>query len=137
MKLRIYAVVVTLALIAALTNPSEQHHYDRLSSAHFWVNESVVTDQQMEMRLRKGADAPSELMMQAKRAEYDRTPSLSYWNYGLASAVTAYPRYVPCPTGVRNRLLSFGLLSVVFLMDKPEALAPETKMESVAPEGRR
>jgi hypothetical protein len=118
-KLRIYAVVVTLALIAALTNPSEENHYAKLSSFHFWVNESLLTEQEMEVRLRKGDDAPSEPMTQAEWAEYERNPSLSYWNFGLASAVTAYPRYVPCPTGVTPTLLSFGLFGFVFLKHFP------------------
>lgn len=105
-----------LALVAALTNPSEQNHYDKLSSCHFWVNESLLTEQEMEMRLQKVDDAPSEPMMtQAKWAEYVRHPSLSYRNFGLASAVTSYPRYVPCPTGVRDTFLSFGIFGFVFV----------------------
>jgi hypothetical protein len=49
MKLCIYSVAVTLALIAALTNPSNQTHFAKLESAHPWVNESLVADPQMEL----------------------------------------------------------------------------------------
>jgi hypothetical protein len=104
MKLRIYAAAVTLALIAALTNPSEQTHHAKLLAAYPWVSESLLADEQMRVHVDHAAGH-----------------HLTYWNYGVVSAVTAYPRWVPCPTGVFPRLWSFGLLGFVFLKHFPTA----------------
>ena len=106
MKLRTYAVVVTLALIAALTNPSQDDHYAKLESVHPWVSESLL---QSEISRRDRGRTPPKPF-----PELSQTPVLSYWSYGLASAVTFYPRIVYCPTGVTDKFISFGLFGFVF-----------------------
>jgi hypothetical protein len=119
MKLRIYAVIVTLALVAALTNPSEQNHHAKLSAAYPWVSESLLADDQIRVYLDEPANAPHKETEENLIRERNEPPQLSYWNYGIASAVTSYPRYVLCPTGVTPTLLSFGLFGFVFLKHFP------------------
>ena len=130
MKLRIYALVVTLALIAALTNPSREGHYSKLESAYPWVSESLLVDAQTQLRWANPTDAPCEETEENSLTGWFEPPHLSYWNFGLASAVTSYPRYVPCPVGVTDRLLSFGLFGLVFLKSQTSAPAPQSGDES-------
>jgi len=116
-KLLIFTVLITLALIAALTVPSEQSHYAKLNSSYPRFNGLLFTD----------AVKDAEQSNSTKR----HNVHLSYWNFGVASAVTSYPLYVPCPVGVTDRLLSYGFFGFVFLKNPPTDQPPDSKAESL------
>ena len=132
MNLRIYAAVVTMALIAALTNPSEQDHYTKLESIYPWVNESLLTDAQMEVRQREAADAPCDETEHVSLHEWLQIPALSYQSYGLASVVFSDDGWVTCDVASTSPLLSVGLFGFVFLNNPPSSQAPASRMEPAA-----
>lgn len=120
MKLRIYAIFVTVVLVAVLTNPSAERHYENLAQLYPWVNESRLADARMEVwRL----SPPSE---REKWLPYDSSTNndyglyLIYTSWGLLSFVQCDERYPPCGNdGGPSKPLSIGFLGYVFAERPP------------------
>jgi hypothetical protein len=130
-KLRIYAVVVTLALIAALTNPSEENHYAKLQSLYPWVEESLLATAQMRYRF---TDASREQTAQTLWPEWLQNNYLSYRDYGIASAVVACLLSDPCPIGGEKcSLISLGFFGFVLPLGEADAIA---SLDEIQPPAR-
>lgn len=130
MNLRTYAIVITLALIAALTNPSQEHHYAKLGPEYPWLEQSLLATAQMRFGSAGPADAPREATEESLLAEWSETPALTYRNYGLASAVFSCLRWDPCPTGGEKCfLLSFGFFGFVSIRGQNDILPPSDTTE--------
>ena len=130
MNLRTYAIVITLALIAALTKPSQEHHYAKLGPEYPWLEQSLLATAQMRFASAGPADASREATEESLLAEWSETPALTYRNYGLASAVFSCLRWDPCPTGGEKcSLLSFGFFGFVFIRGQSDILPPSDTTE--------
>lgn len=108
MKLRTYAIVVTLVLVAVLTNPSPGRHYEKLRQFYPWVNESLLAgalDDAWYLASPSERDALA-LSFERIRAPHERTAApvskrkewldehrrntrLAYESWGLLSLVIA------------------------------------------------
>ena len=142
-KLRIYAIVVTLVLVAVLTNPSAERHYEKLAQFYPWVNESRLADAQeavwrFSAPSERDAVAPSFTSMKAAEEHTDRPISdhkrwvdalrgrLAYTSWGVLSVATtqiADADIGGCATGIGLRHLpqpiSLGVLGFVFAKHPP------------------
>ena len=120
MKLRIYAIFVTVVLVAVLTNPSAERHYEKLAQFYPWVNESRLVDaQEAVWRL----SPPSE---QKRGHPLHSFPNdgfgvyLIYTSWGLLSFVQCDERYPPCGNDEGpSKPLSIGFLGYVFAERPP------------------
>jgi hypothetical protein len=126
MKLRIYAAVVTLGLIAALTNPSEESHYIKLQSINPWLEGSLLATAKMRYSF---ADASREQAEQTLWPEWLENSFVSYRDYGLASAVVSCLLWDPCPIGGEKcSLMSVGIFGFVIPWGQSEAVASPDEM---------
>jgi hypothetical protein len=120
MKLRIYAIFVTVVLVAVLINPSAERHYEKLAQFYPWVNESRLADARMEVW---SLSPPSE---REKLLPYDSLTNdgydlrLIYTSWGLLSFVQCDERYPPCGNdGGPSKPISLGVLGFVFAKRPP------------------
>ena len=120
MKLRIYAIFVTVVLVAVLTNQSAERHYEKLAQFYPWVNESRLADARMEVW---SLSPPSE---REKWLPYDSLTNdgydlfLIYTSWGLLSFVQCDERYPPCGNdGGPSKPISLGVLGFVFAKRPP------------------
>jgi hypothetical protein len=142
MKLRIYAIFVTVALVAVLTNPSAERHYEKLAQFYPWANESRLADaQEAVWRLSPPSErddvAASLTRMKATEEPADRPITdhkrwvdalrgrLAHTSWGVFSVVTTQVTDVDdwCATdiGLRRlpRPISLGFLGYVFAKRPP------------------
>ena len=116
MKLRIYAITVTLVLIAVLTNPPAEQHYVKLAQLYPWVIESLLQDAKSKTwRLSPPADREAQLPYVP--LDWTNTPpTLIYESYGVVSFVyRSHPSLVgECGTGYGPPPISIGFLGHVF-----------------------
>lgn len=141
MKLRIYAILVTLVLLAVLTNPSAERHYEKLAQFYPWVNESLLADaKETVWRLsppsERGAFDPSFTSMKADEERGDSLASehkrwvdaergrLIYTSLGILSLVTSQNTDPDnwCATNqgpTLPRPISIGFLGYVFAKRPP------------------
>lgn len=155
MKLRIYAIFVTLVLVAVLTNPSAERHYEKLAQLYPWVNESLLADaQETVWRLSPPSEQETVAAFFTRmKAAQERTKApdpehkgwvdawrgrLFYTSWGILSVVTTQITDVDlgeCATGSGLRLLpqrmSLGFLGYVFVKraPTPEELEKRIKNE--------
>ena len=130
MKLRIYAIFVTVVLVAVLTNPSAERHYEKLAQFYPWVNESRLVDaQEAVWRL----SPPSEQkrghpLHSLTNGGHDLC--LIYTSWGLLSFVQCDERYPPCGNDAGpSKPLSIGFLGYVFAKRPPTPEEFETRRE--------
>lgn len=126
MKLRIYAIIVTLVLIAVLTNPSAEQHYAKLAQLYPWVNESLLADaQETVWILSSTSDQISE---PAYNSAIGRPPvsRLIYTSLGALSFVQYDERAAPCGNDEGpSKPISIGFLGYVFAERPPKVLSEE------------
>ena len=117
MKLRIYAIAITLILVAALTNPPAEDHYVKLAQFYPWVIESLLQDAKSKTWL---LSPPADREAQLPYVSLDWTntpPTLIYESYGVVSFVYgSHPSLVgECGTaGYGPPPMSIGFLGHVF-----------------------
>jgi len=130
MKLRIYAVVVTVLLIAVLTNPSPQTHYAELRKYYPWVDESLLADAQEKVwLLTSTSDQRSE---PAYNSTIGRplVSRLIYTSLGALSFVQYDERSAPCGNDEGpSKPISLGFLGYVFADRPPKGPYEEEKQE--------
>lgn len=128
MKLRIYAVVVTLVLIAVLTNPSEELHYAKLRQFYpSWVDECLLNGAKLKLW---HLSPPTEQEGHAPYDQYDSTGNLSrvlnYTSLGFFSIVKTEELWRPCGLSFGPRWpISIGFLGYVFAKRPPKSLNEE------------
>ncbi len=116
MKLRIYAIAVTLILVAVLTNPPAEAHYVKLAQLYPWVIEFLLQDAKFRTwRLSPPADREA----QPPYGSYDSANArsiLTYQNYGVVSFVYQNRLHLGgvCGTGYGPPPISIGFLGHVF-----------------------
>jgi len=114
-KLRIYAIAITLVLIAVLTNPPGEQHYVKLAQLYPWVNESLLREAKLKLwRLSPSTDREA----QPPYGFYDSAdtpPSLTYASYGVVSFVYPMRPFLrTCGNGRGPLPISIGFLGQVF-----------------------
>lgn len=131
MKLRIYAVVVSILLIAALTNPSAQKHYAELERIYPWVADSLLLEVQPRVMTLDEICGP-----EADPSEHQASqpPRLHYSSLGIASFVytrlslgRSFPICGQSMVSPKYLFLSFGIFGFVFTKE-PE-LPPSRTMD--------
>jgi hypothetical protein len=133
MKLRIYTIVVTVALIAVLANPSAERHYEKLAQFYPWVNESRLADARMEVW------SLSPTSEREKWLPYDSLTNdgsdiyLIYTSLGVLSFVQCDERCPPCGNDEGpSKPISIGFLGYVFAKRPPSPEELETRREREA-----
>ena len=122
MKLRIYAIVVTLVLDAVLTNPSEELHYAKLRQFYpSWVDECLLNGAKLKLR---HLSPPTEQEGHAPYDQFDSTWSLSqvlnYTSLGFLSIVQTEELWRPCGLSFGPRWpISIGFLGYIFAKRPP------------------
>ena len=116
MKLRIYAIAVTLVLTAVLTNPSAEHHYTKLRQCYPWIDKSLLLDAKMKLWL---LTPPSDQEGTTPYDDYDSPkdvpPILVYESWGVFSLVHRVEAETYCVTHLGPELpISVGFLGCVF-----------------------
>ena len=130
MNVRTYAIVITLALLAALTNPTQEHHYAKLRPEYPWLDASLLASAQLLFASADSADASREATGESLLSEWSGTPALAYIDYRLASAVFSCLRWAPCATGGEKcSLLSFGFFGFVFVRSQNDVVPPSEATE--------
>ena len=153
-KLRIYAIFVTLVLVAVLTKPSAERHYEKLAQLYPWVKESVLADAQKTVwRLSPPSDQetvaafftrmkPAQERTKAPNPEHKGCVDawrgrLFYTSWGILSLVTTQITDVDvgeCATGSGLRLLpqpiSLGFLGYVFVKRAPTTKELEKRIKN-------
>jgi hypothetical protein len=104
MTLRVYAISLTVVLVAVLTNPSAERHYENLAQFYPWVNESLLADaKETVWRLSPPSERGAvDASFTSMKADEEREDSL----------VSEHKRWVDAERG-RLIYTSLGILSVV------------------------
>lgn len=130
MMLRIYAVVVTVLLVAALTNPSAQKQYAKLERVYPWITKSYFVDAQTGVVLAGPRGVP-----ESREGTYP-APVFTYYSNGFFSYVCVRGRWpriqtrlpVPEHDGVAEHRgwppSSIGAFGYVYTKDKRSFFMP-------------
>jgi hypothetical protein len=134
MKLLVYAIVVTVVLLAALTNPPADQHYEKLAQLYPWVNESVLADaRQTVWRLALLSDRKSEFPYNSTIG-FGQDLRLIYTSLGVLSFVRCDERWPLCANDQgASKPISIGFLGYVFAERPPKGLYEE---ENAAKQGQ-
>jgi hypothetical protein len=107
-KLRIYAIFLTVILVAVLVNPSAEQHYAKLEQFYPWVNEALLLQARIKFSEGKTAfdfyDSPNDV-----------PHTLTYKSFGVLSTVHTKQFWEPCFTYLGPHWpTSIGFLGHVF-----------------------
>jgi hypothetical protein len=117
MALRIYAIIITLAVIAALTNPPAERHYEAIAGVY---------------PSQYGPSLFAENTTPLRDNETDPPPTLlRYSNFRLFSSMDVVPSDCPCGEPDPFTTISRGVLGYVFVRNLPDKPYQYTESEPV------
>lgn len=124
--LRTYAAIITLALVAALSNPTAEKHYAELARVYPWVEESLTLTAEAKYEIFSGLNEP------VVGCADDTPPALVYNDFRLFSWVEGETRFPASDVPAPRRTLSLGILGYVWV--KPPSPKFRQRMEEDAVE---